>query len=160
MMEKKKVVVYVISSRGLLVFAHGAHPEVGYQVPSGTVRERETPLAAAMRELKEETGLQADSDKFTKLGIFLIMICAHSRRKGIYDTPTFFNSKTRQYCLHRFLEGYNALDINQFRHKRINHPVCFSEGKNHINGIENFWSQAKRILRRYNGIERKFFPFF
>jgi transposase-like protein len=23
---------------------------------------------------------------------------------------------------------------------------------NHINGIENFWSQAKRHLRRYNGI--------
>jgi len=55
---------------------------------------------------------------------------------------------------------YNALDVNQFRHKRINHPVCFSEGKNHINGIENFWSQAERILRRYNGIDRKFFPLF
>jgi len=24
---------------------------------------------------------------------------------------------------------YNALDVNQFRHKRINHSVCFSEGK-------------------------------
>ncbi|MDF3119078.1 IS1595 family transposase, partial [Haemophilus influenzae] len=28
------------------------------------------------------------------------------------------------------------------------------------NGIENFWSQAKRILRKYNGIDRKNFPLF
>jgi len=54
----------------------------------------------------------------------------------------------------------NALDVNQFRHKRINYSVCFSEGKNHINGIENFWSQAKRILRRHNGKDRKSFPLF
>ena len=26
--------------------------------------------------------------------------------------------------------------------------------KNHINGIENFWNQAKRHLRKYNGIDR------
>jgi len=57
-----------------------------------------------------------------------------------------------------FWKECNALDVNQFRHKGINHPVCFSERKNHINEIENFWSQAKRILRRYNGIDRKSFP--
>ncbi|MCW4578907.1 IS1595 family transposase, partial [Gluconacetobacter entanii] len=33
-------------------------------------------------------------------------------------------------------------------------------GRNHINGIENFWSQAKRHLRRYNGIPRKDFHLF
>ncbi|MDO9854329.1 transposase, partial [Glaesserella parasuis] len=32
--------------------------------------------------------------------------------------------------------------------------------QNHINGIENFWSQAKRILRKYNGIDRKSLPLF
>jgi len=30
-------------------------------------------------------------------------------------------------------KAYNALDVNQFRYKRINHPVYFAEGKNHIN---------------------------
>ena len=29
-----------------------------------------------------------------------------------------------------------------------------------INGIENFWSQAKRNLRRYNGIPRQNFPLY
>jgi len=29
----------------------------------------------------------------------------------------------------------------------------FADQKNHINGIENFWNQAKRHLRRFNGIK-------
>ena len=49
------------------------------------------------------------------------------------------------------------LDVSEFRHVRINHSERFAESRNHINGIENFWSQAKRILRKYYGIERKSF---
>ena len=30
----------------------------------------------------------------------------------------------------------------------------------HINGIENFWSQAKRHLRRYNGVPKAHFELF
>lgn len=33
-------------------------------------------------------------------------------------------------------------------------------GKNHINGSENFWNQAKRVLRKYNGIHTDSFPLF
>ena len=56
--------------------------------------------------------------------------------------------------------SYDVLDISSFHHERINHELLFAEGRNHINGIENFWSQAKRTLRRYNGIDRKFFTLF
>ncbi|MBK2345311.1 transposase, partial [Francisella tularensis subsp. novicida] len=31
---------------------------------------------------------------------------------------------------------------------------------NHINGIENFWNQAKRHLRKFNGIPREHFHLF
>ena len=58
------------------------------------------------------------------------------------------------------LSSYDVLDVSVFRHVRINHSERFAERKNHINGIENFWSQAKRVLRKYNGIERKSFPLF
>ena len=45
--------------------------------------------------------------------------------------------------------SYNALDVSDFVHFRINHSTHFGEDNfNHINGIENFWSQAKRILRK------------
>ncbi|MDR3232914.1 MAG: transposase, partial [Planctomycetaceae bacterium] len=47
-----------------------------------------------------------------------------------------------------------------FKHRRINHSKDFAEGKNHINGIENFWNQAKRHLRRFNGIPKNKFHLF
>ena len=56
--------------------------------------------------------------------------------------------------------SYNVLDVNCFQHERINHSTDFAIGKNHINGVENFWNQAKRILRKYNGIDRNAFPLF
>ena len=56
--------------------------------------------------------------------------------------------------------SYDALDISQFHHVRINHSREFARGRNHINGIENFWNQAKRILRKYNGVPRQNFPLF
>ncbi|QOJ22990.1 MAG: IS1595 family transposase [Gammaproteobacteria bacterium] len=59
-----------------------------------------------------------------------------------------------------YYRSYNALDVNHFYHERINHSTLFAQGKNHINGIENFWNQAKRVLRKYNGIPKESFPLF
>ena len=56
--------------------------------------------------------------------------------------------------------SYDTLDVSQFHHVRINHSQEFARGRNHINGIENFWNQAKRILRKYNGVPRQSFPLF
>ena len=57
--------------------------------------------------------------------------------------------------------AYNALDVSEFHHFRINHRLEFADdGHNHINGIENFWNQAKRHLRRYNGIPKANFNLF
>ncbi len=58
------------------------------------------------------------------------------------------------------LRSYDVLDVSEFRHQRIDHGKGFGLGRNHINGIENFWNQAKRHLRRYNGIPRQHFPLF
>lgn len=53
--------------------------------------------------------------------------------------------------------SYDTLDITDFHHMRINHSKLFADKQNHINGIENFWNQAKRHLRKYNGIPRQNF---
>ena len=58
------------------------------------------------------------------------------------------------------LGSYDVLDVSGFTHHRINHSKLFADRQNHINGIENFWNQAKRVLRKYNGIDRKSFPLF
>ena len=56
--------------------------------------------------------------------------------------------------------GYNALDVSEFKHFRINHSVLFANEKNHINGIENFWNQAKRHMRKFNGVPKEHFNLF
>ena len=57
-------------------------------------------------------------------------------------------------------QSYNVLDVSEFKHYRINHSELFADKHNHINGIENFWNQAKRVMRKYNGIPSKNFPLF
>lgn len=56
--------------------------------------------------------------------------------------------------------GYNALDVSSFKHFRINHSELFAEGRNHINGIENSWNQAKRHMRKFNGVPREHFALY
>ena len=56
--------------------------------------------------------------------------------------------------------SYDVLDVSEFHHMRINHRKQFADQRNHINGIENFWNQAKRHLRSYNGIPRQHFHLF
>ena len=57
-------------------------------------------------------------------------------------------------------KGYNVLDVSEFKHYRINHSKLFADKQNHINGIENFWNQAKRHMRKFNGIPRESFELF
>jgi len=58
------------------------------------------------------------------------------------------------------LPSDNALDVAGFRHLRINHSHPFARGKNPINGIENFWNQAQRHLRKFNGVPKAHFSLF
>src|SRR3990167_2752081 len=57
-------------------------------------------------------------------------------------------------------KGYNVLDVSEFKHYRINHSKLFADKHNHINGIENFWNQDKRHLRKFNGVPKDSFPLF
>ena len=57
-------------------------------------------------------------------------------------------------------KAYNALDVTEFHHMRINHSKLFADRGNHINGIENFWNQAKLHIRRFNGIKTSNFHWF
>ena len=56
--------------------------------------------------------------------------------------------------------AYDVLGVSEFTHFRINHSELFAKDRNHINGIENFWNQSNRYLRRYNGIPKEHFYLF
>ena len=51
--------------------------------------------------------------------------------------------------------SYNALDVSDFYHERINHSKLFATGKNHINGIELALSRhcALAQARKTSGIK-------
>lgn len=55
--------------------------------------------------------------------------------------------------------GYDGLvDIGFDKHFRVNHGANeFASGERHINGIESFWSYAKRRLAKFNGVSKRTF---
>ncbi len=63
----EKVLAYVTRGDELLAFRHRDFPEAGLQVPAGTVEDGESPEAAVLRELYEESGL-ADVEIVRRLG--------------------------------------------------------------------------------------------
>jgi len=70
----------------------------------------------------------------------------YTRKGSVYYTDTF--------------RSYNSLK-RLGKHHRINHSKAFAyRGKNHINGIEGFWSYAKHILYNYRGVSKYHFPMY
>jgi len=52
-------------------------------------------------------------------------------------------------------KSYDGLVLNGYKHYRIFHSKDeFARGKNHINGIESFWSYTKRRLAKFNGLPK------
>ena len=50
-------------------------------------------------------------------------------------------------------KAYDGVILNGYNHYRVFHSANeFARGKNHVNGIESFWSFAKRRLAKFNGI--------
>lgn len=55
-------------------------------------------------------------------------------------------------------KSYDGLVLNGYDHHRIHHHENeFARGKNHVNGIESFWSFAKRRIMKFNGIKNGMF---
>ena len=44
--------------------------------------------------------------------------------------------------------AYDALDVSEFKHHRINHSEIYSLGHRHINGIENFLEPGKTAFEK------------
>lgn len=51
--------------------------------------------------------------------------------------------------------GREVLDVSGFHQQRVNVGKRPARGRPQIDSIENFWSQAKRHLRRYNGVPQQ-----
>jgi transposase len=57
-------------------------------------------------------------------------------------------------------KAYDGLILNGYDHYRVYHSHNeFARGKCHVNGIESFWSFAKRRLAQFNGLTDDMFVF-
>ena len=55
-------------------------------------------------------------------------------------------------------KSYDGLILNGYDHYRVYHSHNeFARGKCHVNGIESFWSYAKRRLSKFNGLTDEYF---
>jgi transposase len=88
------------------------------------------------------TGMIENAKSQTLLGI----IRDHIQPDSIVYTDSFRSS--------------DVLDVSEINNNRMNHSEKFADEKNHIIGIENFWNQAKRHMRRYNAIPEAHFYLF
>jgi transposase len=68
-----------------------------------------------------------------------------TRKGSVYFTDTF--------------RSYRSLK-RLGNHHTISHGKKFPRTKNHINGIEGFWSYAKHILYNYRGVSKYHFPMY
>ena len=55
--------------------------------------------------------------------------------------------------------SYDVLDVSEFSHF-ASITACILLKINHINGIENFWNQVKRHLRKFNSIPKEHFELY
>ena len=56
--------------------------------------------------------------------------------------------------------AYDGLILNGYDHYRVYHSKDeFVRGKSHVNGIESFWSFAKRRMAKFNGLADEKFNF-
>ena len=90
-----------------------------------------------------------------KLGEGKDMVEKLSNLVSIFQKPELDFSQNRAEHDDILGDAYEYLT-----HYRINHSKLFANGKNHINGIENFWNQAKRHMRKFNGVPKAHFGLF
>lgn len=71
----------------------------------------------------------------------------HTRKGSVYYTDSF--------------RGYQSLK-RYGKHHQVNHSKSYVDKrtKNHINGIEGFWSYAKHVLYNYRGVSKYHFPMY
>ena len=72
-------------------------------------------------------------------------IIKHSEKGSVFYTDKFKSYKS--------LKFYG-------KHIAINHSKTFVKARNHINGLEGFWSFAKERLLKYHGISKNNFHFY
>lgn len=79
-------------------------------------------------------------------------IVENVKASSLLDEIKIKSEKSSVFYTDKF-KSYKSLQFFR-KHIQIDHQERYVEGKNHINGIEGFWSYAKERLLKYHGVSK------
>lgn len=79
-------------------------------------------------------------------------IVENVKASSLLDEIKMKSDKSSVFYTDKF-KSYKSLQFFR-KHIQIDHQERYVEGKNHINGIEGFWSYAKERLLKYHGVSK------
>lgn len=161
-MEQKEyrpnVAVIIVNLSGKVLWCQRKQHD-GWQFPQGGIDKGETPVEAALRETKEEVGLDEhdieivyESQQWFKYKV------PKEKRTGYFTKKIFFGQK-QKWFLARLLSDENKIDLNAYR------PIEFDKWVwanywHPINAVVSFKKETYRqallsILPEYNKLTKK-----
>ena len=162
LLQQKKyrpnVAVIIVNQSGKVLWCRRKQHD-GWQFPQGGIDKGETPVEAALRETKEEVGLDEhdieivyESQQWFKYKV------PKEKRTGYFTKKIFFGQK-QKWFLARLLSDENKIDLNAYR------PIEFDKWVwanywHPINAVVSFKKETYRqallsILPEYNKLTKK-----
>ncbi|MDO8460003.1 MAG: NUDIX hydrolase [Nanoarchaeota archaeon] len=124
MILRNRATVIVEDEKGILLVSHSFGKRPNFMLPGGGIKRKELPLTAAVRELHEETNLEATEVKYlfnfkseyNNHFVFLIKTRGALRKKRETRYISFFNKKTQELLnlsphVKPIIEHFNKIDI-------------------------------------------------
>lgn len=165
-------------SRALRIIRLGMHQDVPRDIFSGTVEVDETYLGGQKKnkrksQLRKDKGIYGKESKrgfgTTKQPVFGILcrsgkiyakLVDNTEAKELLPIITKKVKSGTRICSDTW-RAYTGLATKGYIHRTVEHRKKeYTEGKNHINGLEGFWGYLKRKLASKGGIRRKYFYLF
>lgn len=166
------------TNKGLRLIRHCMHQDIPKEVFSGTVEVDETYLGGQKKN-KRKSQLKKDKETYgkeskrgfgtTKQPVFGILC-----RSGKVFAKLVDNTEAKdlmpiiikkvkpgaRICSDTW-RAYTGLATRGYVHRTVEHRKKeYTNGKNHINGLEGFWGYLKRQLASKGGIRRKYLYLF
>jgi len=155
---RPNVAVIIVNLSGKVLWCQRKQHD-GWQFPQGGIDKGETPVEAALRETKEEVGLdEHDIEIVYESQQWFRYKVPKEKRTGYFTKKIFFGQK-QKWFLARLLSDENKIDLNAYR------PIEFDKWVwanywHPINAVVSFKKETYRqallsILPEYNKLTKK-----
>ena len=131
-------------------FGRSSYPiEIGFVLPDGHA------YCTLVRPEPQWSHWDAQAEKLHHISRTLLQ----ARGLPAYEVAQTLNARLQGQTVYTDgWKSYDGLVLGGYKHHRIHHHHNqFARGKNHVNGIESFWSFTKLRLAKLRGIRAEYF---